>query len=195
MIFEPNSKWGWRYSQGRDVIMLEMGNGDDPDTVFFNTTYGKRHFGDRAVLEGKVQFDCDDASYFYEVFKIRLKDMPYSSTEKIQIALSAVTVRKFGGVLAADIAPLADLMHLNVMTHSLEFGEIASVVSTDATKEPFDVMCIWCNQGDSICLVMPTQLYSGGRTFRTCSLVRVNNTDLLPFYKMNDDIQRIIGAR
>lgn len=175
--------------------MLEMGNSDDPDTVYFNTTYGKKQFGERAVLDGKVQFDCDDASYFYEVAKMKLKDMPYTPTEKIQIALSAVTVRKFGGMVPAEVAPLADLVHLNVMTHPLEFGEIVSVVSTDPSKEPFDVMCVWCNQGESICLVMPTQLYTEGRMLRICSLVRINNSDLLPFYKMNDDIQRIIGAR
>ncbi|MBQ8708197.1 MAG: cell division protein ZapC [Succinivibrionaceae bacterium] len=187
MHIEPNPAWYWSYSEERRRILIHLVVGDQ--NLAFMTAYGLNDlFSSDVTSMPHTAFTVDDSSFYFYVIQA-IGDLPYTPMEKVQLALNAVTVKRFyhKGLKSVD-----NLMKFDLLKRMPQLCEVFSVKDINGS-EPGDVIVINPYEKTSVCLVLATGLNSCGDSYNFLDVAVVNNENFIPLYKMNLLLQEQVG--
>lgn len=186
MVVEPNNEWNWHFYSDRTKLVLNLHSNN-----CFLTSYGKKEIPNIEQIH-HAKINVDDSTLFYVVFRC-ISDLAYSISERVQIALNAMTAVKF--IDLDNIPTPQHARHMLALTREPNQGEVFSVIPTNATiNEVGDVLVLKVGQGKSLCMVLGTGLIDGDDFYSFLDLVTVDHECLMPLYKMNDEILQELQA-
>ncbi len=190
MHFEPNPAWCWTYSAKRRRILIRIVDAvHSIKPMYFMTAYDLGSLFSSDVADMKDEFfNVDDASFFYYVLQA-VHDLPYTSMEKIQLALNAVTIKHFHH---KGLKGLENLKRFQLMSRMPYTAEVFSV-QDELGHVPGDVLTVIPYEKSSVCMVLATGLEVNDSSHKFMDLVVINNDELIPLYKMNHLLQGQMG--
>jgi hypothetical protein len=187
MHFEPNPSWYWTYSPERRRILIRIFDGQQ--SMSFLTSYGLSDLFSRDVTGFEdTPFNVDDASFYFYVLQ-SVSDLPYTPMEKLQLALNAVTIKKF---YCKGLKSIENLKKFSLLRRMPCICEVFSV-QDESNTEPGDVLVINSYDKSSVCIVLATGLMACGKKFRFLDVAVINNENFIPLYKMNLMLKEQVG--
>ena len=187
MHFEPNPSWYWTYSAERSRILIRVFDGQQSLSFLCSYDLCDLFSSDVKALED-TPFNVDDASFYYYVLQ-SIQDLPYAPMERLELALNAVTIRKF---YCKGLKSLGNLKKFSLLRRMPIDCEVFSVQDM-SNSEPGDVLVINSYEKSSVCIVLATGLYASGRCYEFLDIVVINNENFIPLYKMNVMLKEQVG--
>lgn len=177
MILVPGNDWRWCYDEGRDRLLLDLSA-----DMQFETAYQAKQLTPAA--RQTYDFSLDDTSLYYHLLEC-IGELPFSEPERVQIALNAVAIRRFG---RNSMPKSWFFREVGLMHEPPLLGEVVTLIGDHGHA---DFLVIEPGDQASLCLLLAEQfMLSDDKCLAQSGVLKVMNNRLIPFCAVSGELLR-----